>query len=63
MRNTPPLCFPRNYDNYSVNDIILTISDKYDVDKHISVVLCNILRGYVVNSEVADFTFLTLKKI
>ena len=31
------------------------------MDEHISVVLWILLRGYVVNKEVADFTFLTLR--
>ena len=51
------LCSPWNYDNYSVNDIILPLNNQYDMGEHISVVLWIISSAYVVNMEVADFTF------
>ena len=58
MWNPPPLCFPCYYDNCSVNDVISTLDNRYDVDEHISVVLMIIIScDYAVNKEVADFTF------
>ena len=45
MSNPPPLCFPCHYDNYSANDVILTLNNQYHMDEHISGVLWNILRG------------------
>ena len=63
MWNPPPLCFPCHSNNCSVNDVISTLNNQYDVDEHISVILWIISRGYAVNKEVADFTFLTLSNL
>ena len=51
MWNPPPHCFPCHYDNYSANDIILTLNNQYHMDDRLSVVLWIILHGYVVNKD------------